>query len=330
MKDTFSYALGAILPLLLTIGAGYFVRRVGCWDGKFYKSLNKLCFQWFLPVNLFCNIYGIEDLSQSNWLSMGVLIAGIFVVLFLGVLVARLFVPRQDQRGVIVQAAFRSNQAVLGLPLANALGGQAAMAFASIGSAICVTIFNVLAVVVLTIYSGDRTKQIRPLQLFGQILKNPLIIGSILAVAAVGIRSTGLVPAFFLRDQMPSIYKFLTDFSKVASPVMLFVLGADLDFQATRHLLPQISLGVFLRLILSPVLVIGAALLLRQPLQLTVVEMPTFVAMCASPVAVSSSVMVQEIGGDDQLASQLVVWSSVLSMVTIFVIVFILRAMGAL
>ena len=40
--------------------------------------------------------------------------------------------------------------------------------------------------------------------------------------------------------------------------------------------------------------------------------------------------MVQEIGGDDQLASQLVVWSSVASMATIFALVFVLRTMGVL
>ena len=75
---------------------------------------------------------------------------------------------------------------------------------------------------------------------------------------------------------------------------------------------------------------IGLCLLLREPLGVTTVEMPSFVAVFASPVAVSSAVMVQEIGGDDQLASQLVVWTSAVSMATIFAIVFALRTIGAL
>ena len=65
---------------------------------------------------------------------------------------------------------------------------------------------------------------------------------------------------------------------------------------------------------------------LRHP----TVEMPSLVAVFASPVAVSSAVMVQKIGGDDQLASQLVVWTSAASMATIFAIVFVLRTIGAL
>ena len=95
-------------------------------------------------------------------------------------------------------------------------------------------------------------------------------------------------------------------------------------------LLPKVTIGVLLRLVLAPGLVIGTALLLWEPLGLTVVEMPAILAACASPVAVSSAVMTQEIGGDDQLASQLVVWTSVFSMLTIFLIVYGLRSMGAL
>ena len=330
MGETFSYALRAILPILLMITVGYVVRRVGFLDQQFYKNLNKLCFRFFLPMNLFCNIYGIDDLSQTNWLLAGVLVAGVFASFLLGVVVSCLFVPDQKQKGVIVQASFRSNQAVLGLPLANALGGQAAMEFASVALAICVPLFNFLAVLVLTLYSGDSSKDVNGKQFFIKVMKNPLIIGAVLALLVLGLRRTGVVPAFYLRDQMPAVYQVLNDFGKVASPVMLFVLGTGLDFKATGNLMPQISMGVLIRLVASPLLIIGTSLLLWEPLGMSTVEMPAFVGLCATPVAVSSAVMVQEIGGDDQLASQLVVWSSVLSMATIFVITFILRACGAL
>ena len=87
---------------------------------------------------------------------------------------------------------------------------------------------------------------------------------------------------------------------------------------------------MLLRLVISPALVVGTAVLLRKPLGLTVTEMPAILAACASPVAVSSAVMTQEIGGDDQLASHLVVWTSVFSMLTIFLLVYFLRSIGAL
>ena len=137
-------------------------------------------------------------------------------------------------------------------------------------------------------------------------------------------------PVFTIQAQLPSLFACLTNLSKVASPVMLFVLGTRLDLGAVRGCLPQLGLGVALRLVVSPLLVIGTALLLRQPLGLTAQELPTLITVSASPVAVSSAVMVQELGGDDQLAGQLVVWTSVLSLFSIFAIVYLLRAAGLL
>lgn len=138
------------------------------------------------------------------------------------------------------------------------------------------------------------------------------------------------VPIFTIKNQLPSVYQALTNLSKVASPVMLFVLGTQLNLSSIPGLLPQLRLGLLMRLIICPTLVLGAAILLREPLGLTTLEMPTLVAISSTPVAVSSAVMVQEIGGDDQLASQLVVWTSVLSMVTVFCIVWLLRTFAFL
>ena len=329
MYETFLYALRAILPILLLIAVGFFVRRVGPWDGKFYKSLNKLGFHVFMPLNLFCNIYEIESLSEVNWPLVLVVLGGILLCLVLGVAVAR-FLARRDQRGVMVQATFRSNQAILGLPVAQALGGESAMAFASVVSGLTVPVFNVLAVLVLVFYSGNREKKPSVGSMVKKIVTNPLIIGSAVAIVFVALRQLGVVPAWLMRDRLPSVYKVVKDLGKMASPIMLFVLGASLDFKATGRLLPQITLGAVLRLVVSPALVIGLCLLLREPLGVTTVEMPSLVAVFASPVAVSSAVMVQEIGGDDQLASQLVVWTSAMSMATIFGIVFLLRTIGAL
>jgi predicted permease len=137
-------------------------------------------------------------------------------------------------------------------------------------------------------------------------------------------------PIFTIKNQLPAFFQKLTNLSKVGSPVMLFVLGARLDFSAVKSLLPQLRLGILLRLLGGPLVMIGGAILLREPLGLTTVTMPTLVAISATPVATSSAVMTQEIGGDDQLASQLVVWTTTFSLVTIFCIVYLLRSFGFL
>ena len=88
--------------------------------------------------------------------------------------------------------------------------------------------------------------------------------------------------------------------------------------------------SVAMRLVVVPGIVLTLAVLLRDPLGITAEEMPTVVAIFCSPVAVTSAVMVQEMGGDEQLAQQVVAWSSALSMVTIFCFAAGLRAMGVM
>ena len=334
MKETFLYALHAILPILLIILLGYFVRRIAHWPNQFYKTLNQLCFRLFLPIHLFCNIYSVESLSDINWKVACYLFFSVFLCFGLGLLVSRLFVPDRRQKGVIAQATFRSNQAILGLPLANALGGQPALAFASTATSLCIPLYNALAVITLTLFSSKPNQKVSIRDLLRRVISNPLIIACLSSLLVVLIRqvlpTADRVPVFTIQNQLPSLYQAMTNLSKVASPLMLFVLGTQLDLSAVSGLLPQLRLGVLMRLVVCPVIVLGLAVLLHEPLGLTTLEMPTLIAVCSTPVAIASAVMVQEIGGDDQLASQLVVWTSVFSMFSMFGIIYLMRSLGFL
>jgi predicted permease len=62
---------------------------------------------------------------------------------------------------VLTQCSFRSNYAIIGIPLALSLGGEEAVAFASVLSAVAVPVFNILAVIILSHYSGERENRSR-------------------------------------------------------------------------------------------------------------------------------------------------------------------------
>jgi len=334
MRDTFLYTLRAILPILLIILLGYVCRRLFSFQDGFYKSLNRLCFYLFLPIHLFCNIYGIDSLTDMNWLVIAYLFGGVFLCVGIGFIASKLFIKKRNQKGVIIQVAMRPNTAILGLPIASALGGEAAVAFGSLAIAFCVPLFNVLAVIVLTIYGDNSEQKLSVRRLVKLIVSNPLIIGCLAGLAAVLLRQfipvVNGVPLFTIQNQLPSVYQALRNMSSVASPVMLFVLGTRLDLSTVPGLLPQLRLGVLLRLVICPAAVLTIGLLLREPLGVTAVEVPTMISVSATPVAVSSALMAQELGGDDQLASQLIVWTSVLSVFSVFCIIYVIRTLGFL
>lgn len=322
------------MPILLLMGLGWGTARWGRWERGFFDRLNSLCFQLFLPVQLFMNVYEMESFHDVNWRVLTYLVGGILFALALGVAAAGVAVSQPCQKGVIAMAAFRSNQVVLGLPMAEAMGGEAAMGFASVASSFCVPVFNALAVVTLSAYSGENGKKPSLVAVLKKTFCNPLIIGTLAGFAALGVRK--LLPVvdgesvFTIKNSLPSLYKALQDVAKLASPLMIFVLGTKLDLKAAGRLRKMLALGTMLRLVVSPAILVCAAVLLRDVLHLTAAEIPALVAVFASPAAVSGPVMVQEIGGDEQLASQLVMWSTLLSMLSIFAFAFVLRSGGLL
>ena len=334
MSEIFLYASRAVMPLLLMILLGYLLRLGTFWDDSFFRQLNRFCFRVFLPVQLFLNVYSVGSLSELNWVLLVYIIGGILFSMALGILVAHLTAKRRAQRAVIAQATFRSNQVILGVPLASALGGASAMAFASLVTSVCVPVFNVLAVLVLTMYASGSPGAAGWKTRLMNIAKNPLILGASTRRVVVAIRGfpTGadVTPVFSLQSSLPSLFSVLQQFSKVATPIMLVVLGTQIRFDAVRGLLKNLTVAVCMRLIVCPCIILGLAVALRGLLGLTTEEMPSLVAIFCSPVAVTSAVMVQEIGGDEQLAGQIVAWSSVLSMLTIFVFTVVLRTHGLL
>lgn len=335
MKDIFMFSLNAVMPILIMFVIGYFLKSIGFADDKFFKKANAMVFKVFLPVLLFKNVYDIDSLSSIN---IPVIIYCFFVVLILcliGLLTAKLTAKNREQKGVIAQCTFRSNYAVIGIPLAETLGGSQAVGFASILSATSIPLFNVLAVILLSHYSGDKQSgSIK--ETIKRTAKNPLIIGVFVGVLVVAIRqllpmgSDGTV-VFSIERDLPFVYSAIDSIAKGTTPLALIVLGSRFDFSAVKGLFRQIVTGTFMRLVIAPTVGVGLAVLLSTRfniLDISSAEYPALISLFSTPVAVSSAVMVGEIGGDEQLAGQLVVWTSTFSMLSMFVVIFIMKSLA--
>ena len=321
MSD-FLFSVNAIAPIVLTVVIGYLIKRAGLLPKATAAQLNKVVFRVLLPVMLMLNIYKIE-------LGMKIGISYIFYgVLLLLALFALLLYPvcrlvKRSQRGVLLQCIFRSNYALIGIPIAIALCGERGAIYATVMGAVMIPIFNILAVFCLAIFSDKRAdyKSV----LLG-IVKNPLIIG----VAAGGLLL--LIRMLFVRlgisfrlSDITPVYKVLSDLSAVSTPLALLCLGANFEFSAIASLKKQIILGVTLRNVLVPIIGIGLALLLGG---FTDAHFSVFIALFATPLAVSTVPMAQEMDGDHELAGQILVFSTIFSALSIFLSTYILRLVG--
>lgn len=336
--DTLWFSLNAVLPILALITLGYILKRVKFVDENFLKIGNKFVFRIALPILLFFTIYSIDSFDEINW---GVIVYGVVALLLLFILgftVAILFIKDKKQKGPILQSVFRANYAIIGIPLADAIGGEEAVAVVALVSAVIIPLINILAVIALSIFVQDGEEMNHPIKSTCiKIVKNPLIISIFAGLVVLLIRSwipidsNTAEPVFTMKNNVVFIYRSLEWVSRIASPLALIVLGGTFEFLVIKNMAREIFIGTFSRIVLAPLITIPLAILLAKTtsfFNFSTVEYPAIIALVASPTAISGAIMAKEMNNDGKLAVQLVVWTTSMSVVSIFVIVFIMRSLG--
>ena len=311
MLQALSIAFHAIVPLFLIIAVGYTVKRLGWIGPEEVRRFNKVCFYTFMPVMLFYNIY-TSDFSHAVRLPYALFVVGMaLAMILLAFLITLAAEKTPERRGVMIQAAFRSNFVLLGLPIAEELLPGANFGITALMIAIVVPIYNMMSVVVLEYFRGGKPK-------LGEVLlavvKNPLILGS---VAGLLVRA--------LHITLPEVLvSFAGKMNSAATPLILLLLGASFETREIARYKKELLVCVGLRLVVFP----GAILTLAAALGLRDIEFVTVLAMTAAPTAVNSFNMAQQLGGDSQLAGSAVVVSTAASFFTLFVWITLFKQLG--
>lgn len=340
MLAIFEYAFTAVASILLLSLFGYFLKRKGYLDEALSGKMNSFAFRFCLSVSLFTSVYNIGGLSDLPWKLLLFSVVFLTAAFLLGMVCVRFMTKDNPKRGVLAQTFFRSNSAVLGLPLAVLLGGDET---AQIMSPLMMlpAFYNVYAVIALMTFGPEDKKgsgMARLVKSLKGIARNPLILGIFFGMLCLAVRALEPCgadgqPVFTIKKNLPALYNAISSLSKIASPLMLILLGARFSFKAAGGLIRHIVSGVALRLLIMPAC--GFALLYVASSVLHLFEAPpavyqAMVGILATPCAVSSTVMAAEMDGDETLASQLVVWTSLLCPFTLFVFISFLRAIGLL
>ena len=301
----------AVLPMCLVMALGYGTSRLGWLRREEISTINKIAFRIFLPCLLYYNIY-CSDLSGSfDPLLMAYAVGGVLLTFGLALGYTLLTEKLPERRGVLIQGMFRSNYVIMGIPVATALLGADQLGTVSILIAVIVPLFNMLAVVVLEVFRGQKPK---PLHILGQIAKNPLVIGSVLGILTL---VAGIRLPHILEQTIQSV-------SAIASPLQLFLLGAFFQFSGLKTYRRELVTVSIAKLIVSPGLFLGLGALLG----FRGVAFVSLIGIFASPTAVNSFTMAQQMGGDAELAGDIVVTTSAASILTMFFWIFLFKSLG--
>ena len=293
-------ALAVSVPTFAWEVLGLVLRRLGLVSQQMIGTVSRLSFTYGLPLMLFTGAAQVDyaRLSTARYLLAGVLGTGLTLALAWSYSRWRGH-PRALQ-GIFVQAAFRSNLAIVGLGLAVSAYGERGPLLAALPVALLTALYNVLAVWVLNSTLGGGTS---PLALLAGIARNPLIIGigagvllsvSPLPVPALVAPAGRWLSAFFL-------------------PLMLVCIGGAMQLSKLRGTGSLAWEATAWRLCVGPLLTVLLALAMGvrgEPLGVLFL-------LISSPVAAASFVMVVAARGDGVLAANIVVLTTLLSIATV-------------
>ena len=315
--DNIIVSFNVIAPVFFLMVLGYLlVNYTSLADRQLTKQANAIVFKIFLPCMLFYNVYQSDIGAEiQSRIKLCIWAAGGLIILFILLcLIVPKVVKQENQQGVVIQGIFRSNYVIFGVAVVQNMYGSKSTTTAAILSAILVPMYNFLAVVALSIFGEKRETDWK--KIIMDIIKNPLILSSMLGVvfSLLGIRLPTAVDTT------------VQDLAKLSTPIAFMILGGDLDFSKVKGNLKLSSVVLTIKLVILPLIMIPMVVMMGYK------DADLLSALLAyqTPVAVSSYIMAQQAGADGQLAGQLVVFSSVLSIFTLFVTIFILRMMGML
>lgn len=305
-------ALNAVIPFLFYITFGYTMKVRGVVTEEFLQKLNKMIFRLLYPFMTFYNIYKADANSLPSPKLLIFAGASILLLEVILVLIVPRIVKENPKRGVIIQAIYRSNFILFGLPLTLSVFGDSASSVAAMMITVVTTIYNTTSVVILEMFNSEGKTSAKTVLL--NVLKNPLLQG-----AAVGL------VFFFVGIKVPScIIKPISEFSNMTSPLALFVLGGTLHFNAISKNMKYLAPALTVKLVVLPAIALAIAYMIG----LRGVELFLMIALYGTPVAAASYPMAQNMGGDGELAGEFVVISTVVSTVTLFLWIFFMKSAG--
>ena len=314
LAENLIFSLNATLPVFLMMVFGWFVKKVGLLDDHSTAQINKFVFRTLLPALLFMDLSTAD--FRSVWDTKFVLFCMAATFLSVGIAVLYSLLHRDKaERGEIIQAAYRSSAAILGIAFVNNIYGEATMAALMIVGT--VPIYNVIAVVTLSLTSPDkngRTGKALWLDTLKGIVTNPIIIG-----IAVGIAWS------LLKMPQPVILsKSVSYLGNMATPLSLIALGASFRFSDTKGK-KAVAVGIaFIKLVLFCGIFLPAAVKLGFRGE----KLIAILVMLGSATTGSCFVMAKNFGHKGTVTAFAVMLTTLCSAFTLTAWLFILKTLG--
>lgn len=308
------YSINATLPIFLLIILGKVLKTAKIINDEFTKTADRYVFRVALPALLF------SDLTENN---VGSAFDGKYVLFCFSVTIFSIavlwgltekFMKNEEQKGAFIQGSYRSSAAILGLAFINNMYDSVGMAPLMIIG--CVPLYNIFAVIILTLKGDNGGKKPNMKETFINVMKNPILLSILIAL-----------PFALLNLHFPSfVNKAIGSVANTATPLALISIGASFEGKKALKKMKPTLLASFIKLILLAGLFLPLAVFFGYRNQ----ELMALLVMLGSPTTVSSYIMAKNTGNDGILTSSIIVLTTLLSSLTLTLWIFVLKSFGVL
>lgn len=293
--------LPTIGAVLLIVALGYLIKHKQLFHESLWGALARLCY-WVLFPGLLFNLTSRAVLAGD--LLGPFLIAlscGALVVVLFAYLMGRMLGASGPAMSSLIQGGLRHN-GFLALSILQGAAGLTALEIGAIGVAFLVPISNIVAVVVLFLFSTEPTPQNLGRAVARELVRNPLIGAVILGVA---------VNIFDIH--VPSFLSIAADMLGAAAlPLLLLSIGASLQFASIRGNSVLLMVAVIAKILVFPGVLVGLGYLFG----LSTVACVVLAAIGAAPTATSSYALAKELGGDADLMAEIISVQTLVAAIT--------------
>ena len=301
-------SFNVVAPLMIYMLIGVVLRKTGVVDERIMRGANNIVYYVTLPLMCYRAIAAADIETMFDTPFLLYMAIGIVAVFALSFWLVPIFCKENKRRGVLILGVFRSNDAIFGLAVAAALLGENNLGMMSIAISLSVPLFSILAVIAMERFRSERVR-------FGTVLlrviRNPIMIACYLGFLIN-----------LLNIEFPAVMqKPIDSLAAATTPIAFILLGGTISFAAVLKNRAAITAISLLRLLIVPLLAVSSLLLLGFRGEYIVVALIIF----GAPVAMLTYTMAVGMQADDELAGTLVAVTSVLSIVTMFFFIFLLK-----
>jgi len=305
----FEFSFLVTAPIFLIICTGVVLKQRRIISDEFAKSGSDLVFNVALPALLFSKIIN-TDFSHPP---LGLILYACLSILLIFILVDRCLAPliKTEDRGAFVQGILRSNMGIIGLAYCLSAFGDSVISLVSVYLASVVILVNILCVVTLCRHQQEKKVEPSLLGTIKEVAKNPLIITILCALILSALDVT-------VNRVLLDTLEYL---SKLTLPLALICVGASIrwhEFQSSKNL----YFASFGKLFLFPGLITVGAIMFGFRGE----ELGVLYLMSAAPTAAASYPMIRAIGGNQYLTAAIIAATSLGSMLSTTLGLFLLRS----